>query len=216
MEECVAERPHGLLRLALVASSPWWRRGFELLFDATAGLQVVAATEPTPMADLGALEPDVVVIHQGGQRTGSEAQWRSAARAVRSAAPAARIVGVHASLSVAELASALADGFDSFVDEASGEAVLVRAVADPAQRTLRRWEAPRLGPLPLTARELEVLHLLARGHTSKAMAEALGVSHRTIENHKQRVFRRLGVQSQSQAVATAIRLGLLTQAEVAS
>ncbi len=187
-----------------------------MLFDVAAGLQVVAATEPTSMADLAALEPDIVVIHQGGQRTGSEAQWRAAARAVRSAAPAARIVGVHASLSVAELASALSDGFDSFVDEASGEAVLVRAVIDPAQRTLRRWEAPRLGPVPLTARELEVLHLLARGHTSRHMAEALGVSHRTIENHKQRVFRRLGVQSQSQAVATAIRLGLLTQTEVAS
>ncbi len=216
MEESLVARPHGLLRLAIVDPSPWWRRGLELLFGTTAGLQVIAATEPTSMAELAALTPDIVVIHQGGQQTGSEAQWRAVARAVHSDMPAARIVGVHASLSVAELASASSDGFDSLVDEASGEAVLVRAVIDPAQRTLRRWEAPRLGPLPLTARELEVLQLLARGHTSRHMAEALGVSHRTIENHKQRVFRRLGVQSQSQAVATAIRLGLLTQTEVAS
>ena len=216
MEELLGARHHSLLRLAIIDPSPLWRRGLELLFGSTTGLHVIAATEPTAVAEVVALEPDIVVIHQGGQRTGSEAQLRAAARAVRSAAPAVRIVGVHASLSVTEQASALADGFDSVVDEASGEAVLVRAVIDPAQRTLRRWEAPCLGPLPLTARELEVLHLLARGHTSRHMAEALGVSHRTIENHKQRVFRRLGVQSQSQAVATAIRLGLLTQTEVAS
>lgn len=215
MEEFLAARTHSLLRLVIVDPSPWWRRGLELLFHSRAGLQVIAATEPTAVAELAGLRPDIVVIHQGGQRD-AEAQWRAAAREVRSAAPTARIVGVHASLSAAELARAANDGFDTLVDETSGEAVLVKAVIDPGQRTLRRWEAPRLGPMPLTPRELQVLRLLAGGNTSRHMAEALGVSQRTIENHKQRVFRRLGVQSQSQAVAAAIRLGLLTQTEVAS
>lgn len=61
----------------------------------------------------------------------------------------------------------------------------------------------------LTDRELQVLRLVARGLTAQEMADHLGLKRRTVENHKARVFAKLGVQSQSHAVSTALRDGLL-------
>ena len=62
----------------------------------------------------------------------------------------------------------------------------------------------------LTGRELEVLRLIGAGRTTREISTALGVSRRTVENHKRRIFAKLGVQSQAHAVASAARLGILT------
>lgn len=62
----------------------------------------------------------------------------------------------------------------------------------------------------LTGRELEVLRLIGAGRTTREISGALGVSRRTVENHKRRIFAKLDVQSQAHAVASAARLGLLT------
>ncbi len=61
----------------------------------------------------------------------------------------------------------------------------------------------------LTGRELEVLRLIGAGLTTQEISALLGVTRRTIENHKRRIFAKLGVQSQAHAVASAARLGLL-------
>jgi DNA-binding CsgD family transcriptional regulator len=69
-------------------------------------------------------------------------------------------------------------------------------------------ELPEERPM-LTRRQLEVVHLIARGHTSQEIADTLGVRPKTVENYKQRVFVRLGVQNQAHAVARCARLGLM-------
>jgi DNA-binding NarL/FixJ family response regulator len=61
----------------------------------------------------------------------------------------------------------------------------------------------------LTGRELEVLRLIGEGRTTREISIVLGVSRRTVENHKRRIFAKLDVQSQAHAVASAARLGLL-------
>jgi DNA-binding CsgD family transcriptional regulator len=61
----------------------------------------------------------------------------------------------------------------------------------------------------LTGRELEVLRLIGTGRTTREISSALGISMRTVENHKRRIFAKLDVQSQAHAVASAARLGLL-------
>jgi DNA-binding CsgD family transcriptional regulator len=65
---------------------------------------------------------------------------------------------------------------------------------------------------PLTARELDVLRLLSLGRRSTEVGELLGVSARTVENHKRRIFAKLDVHGETQAVAEGIRRGLLRQA----
>jgi DNA-binding NarL/FixJ family response regulator len=64
----------------------------------------------------------------------------------------------------------------------------------------------------LTSRELDVLHLVGGGNTTREVSHALGISPKTVENHKQRIFAKLGVQNQAHAVAVAMRAGLLSPA----
>jgi DNA-binding NarL/FixJ family response regulator len=61
----------------------------------------------------------------------------------------------------------------------------------------------------LTRRQIEVVRLIGQGLTSHEIANELGVRPKTVENYKQRVFVRLGVQNQAHAVARCARLGLM-------
>ena len=62
----------------------------------------------------------------------------------------------------------------------------------------------------LTARELEVLQLLARGLSNHAIAEELYISDRTVQAHLTSIFAKMGVTSRLEAVLAAIRRGWLT------
>ena len=62
---------------------------------------------------------------------------------------------------------------------------------------------------PLTAREVEVLQLLAAGAPNRAIAQQLVVSLETVKKHLSHLFDKLGVANRTQAVARARQLGLL-------
>jgi non-specific serine/threonine protein kinase len=64
----------------------------------------------------------------------------------------------------------------------------------------------------LTPREAEILRLLAAGMTDPAIAAALFISVRTVENHVARIFAKLGVHTRTAAVTTAIAAGLVDPA----
>jgi DNA-binding NarL/FixJ family response regulator len=61
----------------------------------------------------------------------------------------------------------------------------------------------------LSARELEVLQLVAEGLTSKAIGQQLFLSHRTVDHHLTSIYNKLGVDTRAQAVAVATREGLV-------
>lgn len=111
--------------------------------------------------------------------------------------------------------SAVVDAVRAVLD---GEIALHPVVATTVVeqwRTLRRTcaQGARTSPrLALTRRETDVLAAMADGLSTKAIARRLGVAIKTVENHKTRVFDKLGVRSQAHAVATAISHGLLTPA----
>jgi DNA-binding NarL/FixJ family response regulator/PAS domain-containing protein len=67
----------------------------------------------------------------------------------------------------------------------------------------------QLGASRLSARELEVLQLSARGLTTAAAAQALVVSPATVKTHLAHIYTKLGVPDRASAVATALRLGLI-------
>ena len=66
----------------------------------------------------------------------------------------------------------------------------------------------------LSRREVEVLAGISAGCTTQRVAAGLGISPKTVENHKQRIFTKLGVQNQAHAVAVASRRGLLPPSAV--
>ena len=64
-------------------------------------------------------------------------------------------------------------------------------------------------PPPLTSRERQVLHLIADGHSNAGIAERLGVSAKTVDNHRTRLMAKLDVHSIAQLIAYALKEGLL-------
>jgi DNA-binding NarL/FixJ family response regulator len=86
----------------------------------------------------------------------------------------------------------------------AGEAVLSPAVAT---RLLGQVREPALEPL--SARELDVLALVAKGSTNRAVAAALFISEATVKTHLLHVYAKLGVGDRAAAVAVAYERGLL-------
>jgi DNA-binding NarL/FixJ family response regulator len=63
---------------------------------------------------------------------------------------------------------------------------------------------------PLTAREHQILGLLAEGLPNKRIARELGISEHTVKFHVSSVFAKLGVQSRAEAVSVGARRGLIS------
>ncbi|MFI7708430.1 response regulator [Nonomuraea sp. NPDC049480] len=88
---------------------------------------------------------------------------------------------------------------------ARGEAVLSPSVAT---RLISRVRAPSD---PLSARELEVLALIARGSTNREAASRLFVSEATVKSHLLHIYAKLGVNDRAAAVAVAFERGLFNR-----
>lgn len=82
---------------------------------------------------------------------------------------------------------------------------------DAARTVLDALRAPAAAPgLPeLTSRELDILRLIADGHTVRQTARALGIAAKTVENTQSRLYRKLGARNRSGALVAAHALGLL-------
>lgn len=69
--------------------------------------------------------------------------------------------------------------------------------------------AARVGSASLSAREVEVLELVAKGMRNKEIAGALGVSQETVQTHIKRLFVKLGVNDRTAAVTVALTRGIV-------
>ena len=103
----------------------------------------------------------------------------------------------------ASLAQALGDHADFEVVDSDADVVLVAREA-PTRRPVSPEESRGL-----SARERQVLALLADGLGNKQIAARLGISTNTVKTHLEMLFEKLGVSSRAEAVATAAKRGLL-------
>ncbi|MBP2324301.1 DNA-binding NarL/FixJ family response regulator [Kibdelosporangium banguiense] len=122
-----------------------------------------------------------------------------------------RMIGLHQSLTTAHVIRAYEAGVSSLVPYAGGLEPLLAAIRAPSS-AIETARAKRGGGDALTQRELEVLYLVCAGYPPRQIGLELGISPHTVENHKQRIFTKLGVHNQAHAAASAVRLGLLAQA----
>ena len=166
--------------------------------------------------------PDVLVLDiQMPGKNGVEV-----AKAVRGAGSSAGILILTAYDDEPYILGALQAGANGYVLKTAEPDELVEAVHAvyegqsvlDKQLTQRLWQqvihrgADRPGPVPeaLTSRETEVLRLVARGFTNKAVAAQLGISDRTVQGHLANVFSKLNAQSRTDAVMIGLRLGLVS------
>jgi DNA-binding NarL/FixJ family response regulator len=127
--------------------------------------------------------------------------------------PGLRFLGTYAdSCDEGRLERVRRAGLSVLVPHSRGMAGVVAGIEDALNS-----QPPRLGvvdmevvrPFHLTAREIAILRLIGAGYTCREVSIRLGISSKTVENHKQRIFRKLGVQNQSHAVAAALQVNLI-------
>jgi DNA-binding NarL/FixJ family response regulator len=97
---------------------------------------------------------------------------------------------------------------------AVGEGLWVGApalVGDLIRMSGRRESSSDDSPIdPLTAREMEVIQLMAQGLANKQIALALGISEHTVKFHLSSLYAKLGISSRTEAVKRGIELGLIS------
>ena len=91
---------------------------------------------------------------------------------------------------------------ESVIDPAAATALIVQMAAHSEL-------IARATPDPLTPRELEILRLVARGHTNRQIAERLIVAVGTIKVHVEHILGKLGAADRTQAAVRAVELGIV-------
>ena len=125
------------------------------------------------------------------------------------------ILSMHDSEELME--KAVASGAQGFVRKSEAEEELVAAVRALVNDKLffpstasvalrRRRDGRTTGPQSrLSLREMELLQLIAEGNSNKEAASILGISRRTVENHRARMMHKLGLHSLTELIRYAIR-----------
>jgi DNA-binding NarL/FixJ family response regulator len=156
-----------------------------------------------------------LAAHATGTVLLDEGDAAAALQALRAAAAAWRSLrlpyeAARTRVLIGAACAALDDPNGAELEWADAEATLAELGARPDLERLRASTKPRRpGRDPLSAREHEVLVLLAEGRTNREIADALTVSTSTAGRHVEHIFTKLGVTSRAAATAYAYEHGLL-------
>jgi DNA-binding NarL/FixJ family response regulator len=201
---------HALIRegtRGVLAQQPGW----EVCGQASTGREAVAQAM--------ALKPDVVILDM----TMPELNGLDAAVQIKRDLPETEIAMLSSHASEDLIRRAFEAGVRSFIVKTETEEFLVEAVEALANH--KPFFTPRVSQIlfsklvdplegdraesgagePLSAREREVLHLIAEGKSNKEVAAVLDISTRTAENHRASILRKLNLDSVADAVRYAIR-----------
>ncbi len=200
-----------MIRVLLADDHPVVRRGVAELLGAADDIEVVGAAVDGEEAVALAAEhrPDVVLMDISMPRL----DGIDATRGVIAAWPDARVVALTSFDDRERILAVLDAGAVGYLlKDAEPEELLrgVRAAArgdsplDPkAARALLTARSKPVAETGLTAREHEVLELVAEGLANKAIARRMGISEKTVKAHLTSVFVRIGVTDRTQAALWA-------------
>lgn len=211
------------MRIVLADDHPLFRDGIRSLLQAR-GFQVVgeASNGHEALDQARRLRPDLVLmdIAMPGM------DGLEATRLIKAQMPEVKIVILTVSDDDRNLFEAIKSGAQGYLlkdlrsDEffellsgvAEGEAPISRRLASRILEEFARLR-PASGPPwpeePLTDREREVLHLVARGSSNREVAGRLGVSENTVKFHMKNILDKLHLRSRAEVIAYAARRGLL-------
>ena len=204
-----------MIRVVIADDHPVVRAGVRALLEGEADIEVVgeASTPDAAVALAAELSPELVLmdLQFGDRAAGAEATRRVRALA---APPYVLVLTNYDTDGDLGAVEAGASGYllkDAPPHEllagvraaAAGQSALAPAIAG---RLLARLREPRVS---LSAREIEVLRLVARGASNADVAARLHITDATVKSHLAHVFSKLGVSSRTAAVSAARALGVL-------
>jgi DNA-binding NarL/FixJ family response regulator len=205
--------PNVKMRVMIVDDHPLMLVGAASIVNARSDMTVVAqtGTGEEAVALFSRHKPDVTLMDlRLPGMSGVEA-----IRVIRSAHPGARFVVLTTYEGDADIHRALEAGAQGYVIKGMPYQTLVEALQrvhkggrflpPPVARAL----ASRMPDSDLSAREQEVLLLLASGKSNKDIASHLGITEATVKSHVSAILVRLGVNDRTEAVVTALQRGLV-------
>jgi two-component system, NarL family, response regulator DegU len=223
-DESVPQRaPHAgkgtRMRVLIVDDHPVTRDGLRSALSMSDEVEVVGeATTGEEAIDLvEEITPDIVFMDVRMPGMGG----LEATKAIRRSNPDTKVILFTVDESRAAIADAIRAGVSGYLlkdvgaDELiqaarlalQGKAVihpaLTRAFIEEVQYVEQRPQTP------LSRRESEILQKVAYGATTKEVARELGISPHTVKTHLERIFEKLGANDRAQAVAIALRQGLV-------
>jgi two-component system response regulator NreC len=206
-----------VIRVLLADDHETVRDGLRLLVSAEADMEVVgeAANGALAIELTQKLMPDVVVL----DLTMPGVSGLSAAPTLKGGAHKVAVVALTRHDDDAYVQQLMRAGASAYVLKQSASAELLRAIRiaasggqylDPSLPQVRRRDPrERAAPPALSARETEVLRLVAKGHSNKEIASALNISIKTVEVHKANAMRKLALRGRTDVVRYALLNGWL-------
>ncbi len=206
-----------MIRVLVVDDHPIVREGLVALLEDAPDLEVVGAVGSAEDAlGLAArVKPDVILLDlELPGMDGTAAIPRLAVTA-----PGARVIAFTAYDTEERVLSTLEAGAKGYLLKGAPADEIVRAIravhgggshlaARVASKVVAAVASPRRGGT-LTAREREVMRLVAAGRSSKQIARSLSITERTVKFHIASILNKLGAENRAQAVALAAQRGLL-------
>lgn len=188
-----------------------------LVGEASSGSEALSAVD--------ALKPDLILmdVHM------PEMDGPATAKAVLMKSPETKVVAWTVSESSDDLLRMMQVGCSGYVLKDAGPGELQRAllsalrsespvprkmIPEVLRRVAESTPLSQNNVAPLTSREMQILRGIAKGHTTKRMAKDLGLAAPSIETHLHNIFRKLGATNRGEAVSTAMKVGLLTLADL--
>ena len=208
---------HALFRAGIASLLEAW--GMETVGQAANGLEALAQAR--------ALRPDLILMDIGM----APCNGLEATRLIKAELPETRIVIVTVSDDDDDLFEAIKSGAEGYLlkdmsEEELGRTLTGIATGEPAlspglaakildefTRLSREDPAKEAESDGLTPREREVLELVVTGATNRKIAAALYISENTVSFHMKHILAKLHLKNRAQAVAYAIRSGLVTVSE---
>jgi DNA-binding NarL/FixJ family response regulator len=208
-----SDGPDGRIRVLSADDHPVVRSGIAAMIANEPDIEVVAEARDgaEAVALFEAHGPDVVLMDLRMPTMDGV----SAIRAIRAIDPQARVVAlttfdgdtdIHRALSAGACAYLLKDALVGELVRAIRSAVAGRRLIPPAVASRLAEFTPRV---ELTAREQEVLQLVADGLRNKEIARVIGRSAETVKVHLQSILQKLGARDRTQAVTLALQRGII-------
>ncbi len=212
------------IRVLLADDHVLVRQGVRRILEASGDIAVIAETDngAEAISLTSELNPDVAVLDiRMPEVTGVEA-----ARNIKLQNPSVKILMLTAFDDDPYVFALLQAGADGYVLKTSSSEDLVKAVHLVAEGksvlspeitakllqsvTQRSVSYVSEGVTMLSPRELDVMHLTARGMTNREIGHELGISHRTVQGHLSSVYTKLNVKGRTEAVTEALKRGWIT------
>jgi len=217
------------IRIMIVEDHPLFRQGLRRVLEMEGDLQVIAEVEDGEQAIANAfkLQPEVILMDINLPKING----LQATRQITSTLEQTRVIVLTAYHDDEQLFHALKAGAAAYYPKNVDPQTLisaVRAVAEGnyvigeevmAKPQVASWlirqfeelavfdESPGEMFAPLSAREMTILQLIARGASNKEIARELHISRQTVKNHMSSILRKLAVNDRTQAAVLALRRG---------